>query len=107
MISGKVVEERNDHHADAQESERGTTLILVAAVMLVLIGMAGFAVDLGWLYSQATEAQKSAESAALAGVVHMPISASEVFDSSEAHDTALDIADRLGYRNDADGTVTP
>ena len=56
---------------DQQENqnERGATLVLASAVLLVLIGMAGFSVDLGWLYSQRTEATKTAESAALAGVV--------------------------------------
>ena len=34
--------------------------------------MAGFAVDLGWLFLKTTESKKAAESAALAGVVHMP-----------------------------------
>ena len=45
-----------------QESsnERGATLVLASAVLVVLLGMAGFAVDLGWLYSQRTEATKAA-----------------------------------------------
>lgn len=60
-------------HGEARGgNERGATLVLAAAVLLVLMGMAGFAVDLGWLYSQGAEAQKAAEAAALAGVVHMP-----------------------------------
>ena len=65
------------------------------------------AVDLGWLYSQSTEAKKAAESAALAGVIHMPIAASEVFTTSEAHDTAIDVAEQLGYFNDTEGSVVP
>ncbi|NND01634.1 MAG: hypothetical protein HKN91_02505 [Acidimicrobiia bacterium] len=39
--------------------------------------------------------------------MHMPIAASETFVTSEAHGTALDVADRLGYRNDGTGTVVP
>lgn len=103
-----IVEEcTNDSAAEGRDSERGATLVLAAAVLLVLMGMAGFAVDLGWLYSQRTEVKKAAESAALAGVVHMPIGASETFLTSAAHDTALDVASRLGYQNDSEGTVVP
>lgn len=92
---------------DPSNNEQGATLVLVALVMVVLMGMAGFAVDLGFLYWQATEAQKAAEAAALAGVVHMPPPASVPFTATEAHSVALDVADRNGYRNDASGSVTP
>jgi len=87
--------------------ERGATLVLVSLVLVVLMGMAGFAVDLGYLYWQATETQKAAEAAALAGVIHMPYPASTTFPSSEAHSSALDVADRAGYPNGGSSTVTP
>lgn len=88
-------------------NERGATLVLVSLLLVVMMGMAGFAIDLGWLYWQGTEAQKAAEAAALAGVVHMPYPASTPFVSSEAHDVALDVADRNGYSNGATESVTP
>ena len=87
--------------------ERGAVLVLVSLVMVVLMGMAAFAIDLGWLYWQATETQKAAEAAALACVVHMPHPASQAFATSEAHSVAMDIANRNGYRNDSSGSVTP
>ena len=54
------------------EGERGATLIWVASMMIVLLGMASFAVDLGWAYLNQTRLQRAADAAALAGVVHLP-----------------------------------
>ena len=104
LTSSALVEEEA---ADAKR-ERGATLVLASAVMIVLLGMAGFAVDLGWLYSQRTEATKAAESAALAGVVHMPNpTATPWGPGAEAFDLARDIADTNGYTHGANATVTP
>ncbi len=107
MTTDLVVDECRNDARSPQRGEQGVAIILAAAVAVVLMGMAGFAVDLGWLYSQRTEAQKAAEAAALAGVVHMPIAASETFPTSQAHTTALDVAGRIGYFNDTEGTVVP
>ncbi len=95
-------------HDPTTARERGATLIIASAVLLVLLGMAGFAVDLGWLYSQRTEATKAAESAALAGVVHMPNPAATPWGpGAEAFDVARDVAKRKGYNHGFDATVTP
>ena len=60
--------------------------------------MAGFAVDLGWLYLKTTETQKAAEAAALAGVVHMPTNGAMPWGAGvEAWDTAIDVAGRNGF----------
>lgn len=52
--------------------ERGISLVWLAMTLLLLIGMAGFATDLGWLYLNTTRAQKGVDAAALAGVVNLP-----------------------------------
>lgn len=92
MISGTRAEKRTVDPKD----ENGTTLVLVASLMVVLIGMLGFAVDLGWLYYNQTNARKAAEAAALAGVVNMPALGS--WGTGEpAYDTAIDVAGRAGY----------
>ncbi len=48
-------------------SERGATVVLVAISMVVLMGMAGLAIDLGMLQKTRAEAQRAADAAALAG----------------------------------------
>jgi len=93
----EVADEGVDGGVD-EVGERGATLVLSAMVLVVVIGMAGFAVDLGWLFLKSTETQKAAESAALAGVVHMPNPSSTPWGpGAEAFDTAIDVASRNGY----------
>jgi hypothetical protein len=106
-----------DHHRDVlgpteeaedpDQRERGAVLVLGAAVLLVLMGMAAFAIDLGWYYFNQVQTQKAAEAAALAGVVHMPKPSFIPFNASEAYTVALDVASRQGYKNDGITTVTP
>lgn len=50
-----------------RKSERGVTIILVAIAMITLLAMAALAIDVVTLYVARTEAQRVAESAALAG----------------------------------------
>lgn len=52
--------------------DRGAALPLVAGMLVLLLGMAAFAVDLGWLYLNGGRLQRAADSAALAGVVFLP-----------------------------------
>ncbi len=47
--------------------ERGMTLFMVAASLLILLGVAALAIDLGFLYVARSEAQRAADAAALAG----------------------------------------
>jgi Flp pilus assembly protein TadG len=49
------------------QTERGSTLFIVAASLVALLLLAGLAIDLGWLYVGRTEAQRAADAAALAG----------------------------------------
>ena len=52
--------------------ERGAILPLMAFFLVVLIGVAAMAVDLGWLFWQSIEIHHGADAAALAGVVYEP-----------------------------------
>jgi hypothetical protein len=97
----------DDHGNELNRSERGATMVIMGVLMVVLIGMAGFAVDLGWLFLNATQTLKAAEAGALAGVVHTPIPSGVAFNASEAHDTAIDVVSRHGYVNGPGTTVTP
>jgi len=47
--------------------ERGAVLPVMAFLLVVLMGAAAMAVDLGWLFWQSIEIQHGADAAALAG----------------------------------------
>jgi len=84
-------------------------LILVAASMVVFIGMAGFAVDFGWIYLQSSNVKKASEAAALAAVIHMPLATpqaagSEILTGNAAAKAADDIALEHGYSSTATQT---
>ncbi len=84
-------------HAD----ERGVSVPLVAVMFTVLLGMAAFAVDLGWFYINAAQVQRTADAGALAAVVHMPQ------DFAGATVAANEVTTANGYTNGVDGvTVT-
>jgi hypothetical protein len=80
--------------------ERGAALPTVAIMLVVLLGMAAFAVDLGWLYLNANRVQKTADAAALAGVVNLPT------DVAQAQADAASAATANGFASAA-LTATP
>jgi hypothetical protein len=73
--------------------DRGAALALVAASMVVLMGMAAFGSDLAWFYLNASRIQRAADAAALGGVIWLP------GQPGTADATAVDIALRNGYDN--------
>ena len=88
------------------ESERGAVLILTTLLLVVFMGMAAFAIDLGWLYYNQLNTAKAAEAAALAGVVHMPMPGCVSPGSGDQPTVvARDIAGRQGYQHNFDGVV--
>ncbi|MGI9609365.1 MAG: pilus assembly protein TadG-related protein [Acidimicrobiia bacterium] len=54
------------------KKDDGFSFVWLAMIIVVLIGMTGFGTDLGWLYLNASRAQKAADAAAMAGVVDLP-----------------------------------
>jgi|AMFO01.1.fsa_nt_gi Flp pilus assembly protein TadG len=92
-----------------RSDERGTVVVLTALLLVTLLGMAAFAVDLGWLYVNQLKVRKAAEAAALAGVVHMPLPNCAAPDAgTDPYTAALAIAQANGYVDGAGGvTVTP
>lgn len=84
--------------------DRGAALALVGSMLIVLMGMAAFGSDLAWFYLNASRVQRAADAAALGGVIWMP----DVSPFTVPFSTAIDVAERNGYDNDADEvTVTP
>jgi len=74
-----------------EATQRGAILPLMAIVILVLMGAAAMAVDLGWLYYQSLEIQHGADAAALAGVIYEPDQ------RTQAHTEALAAAVENGF----------
>jgi hypothetical protein len=67
-------------------SERGVSLIIAAIMMIVLLGMAALAVDVGRLYVARQYLQNSCDASALAGGIELP-------DQAKATDKAAECAD--------------
>ncbi|MFJ5954761.1 pilus assembly protein TadG-related protein [Paenarthrobacter sp. NPDC092416] len=61
----RVIDRRNTHNS-VEDSERGAATIMVAALMVVLLGFAALAVDVGALYAEKAQLQNGADAAALA-----------------------------------------
>ena len=55
-----------------RDEENAVAMVWLATTIVLLLGTAGFAVDLGWLYLNASRTQRSVDSAAMAGVIHLP-----------------------------------
>jgi Flp pilus assembly protein TadG len=55
-----------------RDQESGAVLILMAFLITILMGMAAFAVDYGWLFLNGIKIQHGADAAALSGVVYEP-----------------------------------
>jgi Flp pilus assembly protein TadG len=72
-------------------AERGAVLPMLAIIVVVLVGAAAMAVDLGWLYWQSIEVQHGADAAALAGVIYEPDQ------RAQAHAAGIAAAAENGY----------
>ncbi len=79
--------------------DEGLALVWLALTLVLLIGMAGFGTDLGWLFLNTSRAQKAVDAAALAGVVNLPgfplLAESEAKDAARANGYDPDGADTL------------
>lgn len=85
---------------DLEKKERGAVLILAAALLTVFMGMAGFAIDLGWLFWNGVNIQHGADAAALGGVVFEPDQA------ATARSEAVVVAGNNGYSAGAGSAIT-
>ncbi|NNC41717.1 MAG: hypothetical protein HKO03_00580 [Acidimicrobiia bacterium] len=82
--------------ASNPKDDRGAVLPLVALMTLVLFGMVGFAVDLGWVYLNASRVQNAADAAALAAVTRLP-HVTPTISGSAAESLAFQLAADNGY----------
>ena len=86
----------------AWKQDRGAALAIIATSLFLLMGVAAISADLAWYYLNASRVQRTADAAALAGVVYLPQQ------PGTANSTAIDIANSNGYDDTlADVSVTP
>lgn len=78
-------------------NERGASIVLVTLMIASLMGMAALAIDVGMLYNARAEAQRAADSAALAGAGSLLVAPDE--------DRARSIAIEFGTLNAVQGTA--
>ncbi len=71
----------------AQRGERGVTLVLMALMLFLVMGMSALAVDYGMIKAAKAEAQRAMDSAALAGASAFIISDPMVDKSAVARGT--------------------
>ena len=58
--------------------EKGAALPFIALLLVLLLGMAAFAIDLGWIFLNGSRVQRAADASALAGVVYLPADTNNV-----------------------------
>jgi len=63
--------------------DRGAAIVFLSVMMVLLLGMAAFAVDLGWLLVNGSRLQRAADAAALHGVTYLPGFASQAQGAAE------------------------
>lgn len=77
----------------------GYVAAMTALLLLPLMAFTAMAVDAGSWYAQGAEQQRTADAAALAGVVYMP-------DFGRAQSTALEVATKNGYDSTTNAVIT-
>ncbi len=90
-----------DNWESMRSKERGAVLVLAAGMLTVFMGMAGFAIDLGWLFWNGIRIQHGADAAALSGVIYEPD------DQANAFFNAIQSASENGFNLASGATVTP
>ena len=88
----------------AATGARGQIMILFALMIVVILGLAGLAVDVTHARTTAEQVQQAADAAALAGVVYLPEAANSTVAEDTARSTAA--ANRFGNSSTTSVTVT-
>lgn len=91
-----------DYYGTDRSKERGAILYVVAAGLVVLIGFAGLAIDLGMLYNVKTDLQNATDAAALAGAWQLNGTPTGI---NNAVTSAINAANKFYFNNNPVGVV--
>mgnify|MGYP001370543950 FL=1 len=97
MINDTLRRWRN-RFADKTTAQKGQSLIIITFAFLGLIAMLGLALDLGLVYIEQVRVSRTADAAALAGVVELPF-------EEEAMRRAIEYIELNGYQVGVDTEV--
>jgi Flp pilus assembly protein TadG len=96
----EMIEKRD---TSIQARERGMTLVIIAAGLVLLLGIAGLGVDLGMFYVTRNEAQRAADAAVLAGAQDLTKYETDFVDGTVVSDLvaadAAGLASQVGNQN--------
>ncbi len=70
---------------DTSEGEKGSVIIIVAAAMVLLLGIAALVIDVGILYYSKVRLSNAADAAALAGVQELPKDPAKARETAQAY----------------------
>jgi Flp pilus assembly protein TadG len=88
------------HFSNRRERRRGSTIVLVALGMVMVLGMSAVAIDYGLLVNDANRMQRAADAAALAGATELCRNGSDATaiatDTTNARNLAVLVAARNG-----------
>jgi Flp pilus assembly protein TadG len=87
---------------NGRNRQRGAILYIVAAGLVVLIGFAGLAIDLGMLYNVKTDLQNATDAAALAGAWQLNGTPTGI---NNAVTSAINAANKFYFNNNPVGVV--
>jgi Flp pilus assembly protein TadG len=79
--------------------ERGQVLAVVAVVLVALLGVAAFAIDVGYAYYAKRQLQSATDAAALAGAQDLPTIATAIATATDyaAYNTPANLAGKLSF----------
>lgn len=94
-------ESKRSAFSNKNNNERGVILILAALLLPVLLGFAGMAIDIGWLYLNKIGMQNAADAGAMAGAFQLKRGQSYAsIEAMARHDTSVN-----GYTHGTNGTT--
>ena len=96
-----AIQQRWAHFRGDRSREGGYVAVMTALLLMVLVGLAGFAVDVGHWYLVGQREQNAADAASMAGVTSLP------GNLSGAQATAQTYSKLNGFQNGGNTTVTP